>query len=128
MKLFCETIFDDTLPAVRAIITNELIETYGMNQFEVAEILGVTQPAVSQYLSGLRGKRVKQLILNQNLMAWIKQLTADIAEGRVKLLEKVCDICATTRAYEIYSQKELDPFLCLIQMYGERLKKGSSHV
>ena len=128
MKLFCETIFDDTLPAVRAIITNEMIQTYGLNQFEIAEKLGVTQPAVSQYLSGLRGKRVKQLMSNSKLMEWIKNLAADIMDGRVSLLEKVCDICATTRAHEIYSEKELNPFLCLIQMYGERLKKGNKHV
>lgn len=128
MKLFCETIFDDTLPAVRAIITNEMIQTYGLNQFEIAERLGVTQPAVSQYLNGLRGKRVKQLMSNSKLMEWIKNLTADIMDGRVRLLENVCDICATTRTHEIYSEKELNPFLCLIQMYGERLKKGNKHV
>jgi len=123
MKLFCETIFDDTLPAVRAIITNEMIQTYGMNQFDVAQKLGVTQPAVSQYLNGLRGKRVRQLMSNAKLLNYIKQLAADIVSGRVKLLEKVCEICATTREYNIYSGKELNPFLCLIEMYGEKLKK-----
>lgn len=128
MKLFCETIFDDTLPAVRAIITNEMIKTYGMNQFEVAQKLGITQPAVSQYLSGLRGKRVRQLVSSSKLMEWIKQLTADIVSGRVKLHEKICEICATTRTYNIYSEKELNPFLCLIEMYGDKLKKeGKLH-
>ncbi len=123
MKLFCETIFDDTLPAVRAIITNEMIKTYGMNQFEVAQKLGITQPAVSQYLSGLRGKRVRQLMTNPKLLEGMKQLTADIVSGRVNLHEKICEICATTRKHNIYSEKELNPFLCLIEMYGDKLKK-----
>ncbi len=122
MKLFCETIFDDTLPAIRAIITNELIQNYGLNQLEIAEKLGITQPAVSQYKHGLRGRRVRLLISNPKLMEWIKQLTADIVDGRVNLPEKVCEICAATRGHNIYSEKELDPFLCLIQIYQDTLK------
>ena len=60
---------------------------------------------------------------NPKLMEWVKQLTADIIDGRVNLHEKVCEICATTRGHNIYSEKEMDPFLCLIQMYQETLKK-----
>ena len=123
MKIFCETIFSDTLPAIRAVVTNEMIKTYGMNQFEVAQKLGITQPAVSQYLNGLRGKRVRQLTSSIKLLDWIKQLTADIVSGRVKLHDKICEICAATRDNNIYSEKELNPFLCLIEMYGEKLKK-----
>lgn len=126
MKLFCETIFSDTLPAVRAIITNEMIQTYGMNQLEIAERLGVTQPAISQYLSGLRGKRVRQLVSNPKLMQWIKLLTAEIVNENAKLYEKVCEICAVTRGHKLYSEKELDPFLCLIQMYADKAKVGKN--
>ena len=128
MKLFCETIFDDTLPAVRAIITNEMIQNYGMNQLEIAEKLGITQPAVSQYLSGLRGKRIRQLMSSKQLMDWIKLLTAEIVNDNAKLYEKVCEICAVTRGHDMYSEKELNPFLCLIQMYSDKLKVDDKHV
>jgi len=49
MKPFCEIIVAKILPAMRAIITKELMQTYGFNQTEVAQKLGITQPAISQY-------------------------------------------------------------------------------
>lgn len=123
MKLFCETIFSDTLPAIRAIVTSEMTTRYGMNQMEIAEKLEITQPAVSQYKNGIRGKRVRQLLSDPKLVEWVRDLTEDIVNDRVKLYEKVCEICAITRAHNIYSKKELDPFLCLIQMWDQRTKK-----
>ncbi|MBI2543435.1 MAG: helix-turn-helix domain-containing protein [Candidatus Aenigmarchaeota archaeon] len=125
MKVFCETIFDDTLPAIRSIITNELINTYGLTQEQAAEKLGITQPAVSQYLSGLRGKRIQQITSNQKLMQWVKNLTAEIASGGTKLHEKICEICSETRDKKIYTEKEIDPFICLIEIYENgRMKNG----
>lgn len=116
MKIFCETIFDETMPAVRSIITNELIKTYGLTQEQVAEKLGITQPAVSQYLNGLRGKRVQQITSNPNLMEWIKKLAVEILSGNVKLHEKICGICATTRKERVYSEKEMNSFICLLEI------------
>ncbi len=117
MKVFCETVFQDILPAVRSIITNELIKIYGLTQEQAAKKLGITQPAVSQYLSGLRGKRVQQITSNQKLMECIKKIAAEIASGNLKLHEKICSICRETRGEKIYSEKEIDPFLCLLEFH-----------
>ena len=116
MKIFCETIFSDMLPAVRAIVTNELIQTYGLNQNQVAQKLGVTQPAVSQYLNGLRGKKIKMIMLNDRIMAFIKKLTAEIASGNAKLHENICEICGESIKEKLFSDKELHPFICLVEM------------
>jgi len=71
-KVFCENIFNDILPAVRAIVANNLINNYGLNQQEVSEKLGLTQPAVSQYQNGLRGKKIKRILSNKSMMEYIK--------------------------------------------------------
>lgn len=38
-------------------MASQLQEEYGLNQYEIADVLEVTQPAVSQYLSGKRAKK-----------------------------------------------------------------------
>ncbi|MBI2547068.1 MAG: helix-turn-helix domain-containing protein [Candidatus Aenigmarchaeota archaeon] len=124
MKVFCETVFDDTLPAIRSIITNELVKTYGFTQGEAAKKIGITQPAVSQYLNGLRGKRVQQITSNKTIMEWIKSITSEIASGDTKLHEKICEICNRTRDGKIYTEKEIDPFICLLEIYeGKKARK-----
>lgn len=43
------------LPALRAVLAKDLAAA-GLSQLEIARTLGVTQPAVSQYLRDIRGK------------------------------------------------------------------------
>ena len=50
---------------VRSIITRELLEKYNFSQKEVAEVLGVTQPAVSQYKRSCRGSDAMELEKNK---------------------------------------------------------------
>ena len=52
----CEDFVVEFLPAVKATIVKKLYNEHGMNQVTISEILGITQPAVSQYLSGARGE------------------------------------------------------------------------
>ena len=53
MKFPQELIVSKVLPAIRAKLAMRLKET-GVTQREIAEILGLTPPAVSQYMSGKR--------------------------------------------------------------------------
>ncbi|MEM5821071.1 MAG: helix-turn-helix domain-containing protein [Candidatus Aenigmatarchaeota archaeon] len=62
MKLLCEIMSSEFLPIVRAMISKILIEKYGYTQSEVAEILGVSQPLISFYLSGLRAKNIRKFL------------------------------------------------------------------
>ena len=107
MKPFCEVIVAKILPAMRAIITKELMQTYKLNQTEVAKKLGITQPAISQYNRELRGYRVKLLQSNKKIMNEIKKLTDDIASGSTKskkIPEKFCEICLKIRKEKIICQ------------------------
>lgn len=60
MRLRCERIVSEVLPAVRSVLARELQEQ-GYSQTEIAEYLDVTQPAVSQYLNASRGKHLQQI-------------------------------------------------------------------
>ena len=56
LKPPCEFAVRYILPAIRFMIAKTLIEKYGFSQSAVAEILGVTQPAVSYYVRSRRGQ------------------------------------------------------------------------
>jgi hypothetical protein len=47
------------IPAVKALIAKELVEEQGLKQEQVAEILGISQSAVSKYSRNVRGQAIK---------------------------------------------------------------------
>lgn len=100
MKPFCEIIVSDVLPAVRAVLTNELSRTYGLSQTQISKKLGITQSAISQYRRELRGQRAKIILSNEKIVDLVKQLSHDIALGEMdsKALHKsFCTICKRIR-------------------------------
>jgi predicted transcriptional regulator len=56
MRAPCEERYRKILPFVRRELARVLVTEYHLSQKKVAEILGVTEAAVSQYLKGKRGK------------------------------------------------------------------------
>ena len=52
----CEYMVWNGLPAIRKEIAESMINVYGLSQRETAEKLCISPAAVSQYLSGKRGK------------------------------------------------------------------------
>jgi len=83
MKLYCEFVVGEIFPALRALITNELIKNFDLTQNEIASRLGVTQPAISQYKKYLRGERVKELEKNKKAMRLIKDFSKTIADKQI---------------------------------------------
>lgn len=83
MRLYCEVVVSEVLPALRALITNELIQNFQLKQTEVAKRLGLTQPAISQYRKYLRGEKIKELQKNKKLMVIIKDFSGDIASRKI---------------------------------------------
>jgi predicted transcriptional regulator len=76
MKIICEIVVNEILPTIRASLAKELIASYNLNQVEVAELLDISQPAVSQYLRQLRGK--DYINGNQTVSGMIKELASQI--------------------------------------------------
>ncbi len=99
MKIFCEVMVQDILPATRALLAKELIEKYKMTQQGVALRLGVSQGAISQYLRSVRGQNVKQITNDKKIMDTVHALAARVASTNEKTLpvmtiyDEICELC-----------------------------------
>lgn len=96
MKVPCELIIWNVLPAIRREFARVLVEDFKLNQKETAKRLGITESAVSQYLSSKRGKKLQ---FDQYIQKEIKKAAEDISKGKhnTLLIEKTCFICSLVR-------------------------------
>jgi predicted transcriptional regulator len=93
MKTVCEIVVNDVLPTLRAAVAKELIKSYNLNQSEVAKLLDVSQPAVSQYLRQLRGR--SGMVEDERVSAHIKDLAGKLHSKQIsteELCVKMCDV------------------------------------
>jgi len=100
MKPFCEVVVAIILPAIRSIMTRELLTKYNMTQQNAADLLGIAQAAVSQYNRQSRGSKVKILEKEEDIMKIIDQLTKDIVDKKINSKEinkRFCEICKIIR-------------------------------
>ncbi|MDY6776785.1 MAG: transcriptional regulator [Candidatus Nanohaloarchaea archaeon] len=98
MRLICETVVKDILPAVRSLIAKELQED-GYTQTEIAGILGITQPAVSQYLSAARGKKVQRIRDDEESYMMVQDLVEMLVNDadEEEISEEFCNVCTRIR-------------------------------
>ncbi len=96
MSFRCEEFVNKYLPSVKAKIVRELYEEYDINQVEISNILKITQPAISQYLSGIRGGEE----LDENILSASKKAAEDIYEmylndniNEKNINEVLCSVC-----------------------------------
>ena len=98
LKPPCEFAVRYVLPAVRFMIAKTLIEKYGFSQSAVAEILGVTQPAVSYYVRSRRGQIwAKKLVRYREVREELERIVKGIVSGDQDLHFKICPICMGLR-------------------------------
>ena len=95
-------------------MTRELLNTYGLKQQEVADLLGITQPAVSQYIRESRGMKVKLLEKYPKIMKMIDDLSRDMVHEKLKskdLQVRMCGICKNVRKNKVicHLHKEMCP-------------------
>ena len=86
------------IPAVRAILSKELVIEKGLKEEEVARMLGITQAAVSNYLRGTRGDNelISKLMSLSEIMSMIKENGDDLSTNRAytaKTLSKFIALC-----------------------------------
>jgi hypothetical protein len=89
MKLKVEAIAA-IVPSVRAEIARELVYVHKLNQQEVSSLLGVSQPAVSQYIRELRGSRYREDFVRKEVSAICDKL---IKGARNELEEDIYNLC-----------------------------------
>ncbi len=94
MKCDCEIAAKYILPALRSIIAKNLIKI-GLSQNEISKKLGLTQPAISQYLRMKRGKKLLTA-MDEATKKEIDEISkkiafTDLSEEEIK--EFFCRIC-----------------------------------
>jgi len=93
----CEEFVNEYMPTVKANIAYILYNKYKLKQIEISEILDITQPAVSQYIRGSRGKTTE---LSKEIEKAIQEVAEEIyssnEDGKLtqeKVDELMCEIC-----------------------------------
>ena len=122
MRPPCEIVVWYVIPTIRSELAKELLNL-GMKQKEISELLDITQPAVSQYISDKRGHGIK---FNPETQELIKVFAKDLMDGKLDqsgIISRICDVCRKVKTEEIVCQlhKEKDniPLNCTACMGSE---------
>jgi len=94
MRGLFEIMAQDVLPTARAIIAKKLLEN-GFSQQDIANKLGLTQPAVSQYKKGVRGSRTG-ILTKPKIVGAINSLAKRIGSGEIDFEQatgELFDVC-----------------------------------
>ncbi|MCS7097943.1 MAG: hypothetical protein NZ922_03065 [Candidatus Methanomethyliaceae archaeon] len=96
----CEIVVRKFLPALRVLVAKELSQTYGWPQTKIADRLGVTQAAVSGYLSQNESELISPPFDLEELKAIARSIAAEMnmkKRGQVDTIYEVCRICLNLR-------------------------------
>ena len=99
MLLPCEVGVKTVLPAIRALMARTIVEKHGMKENQAAEILGLSQSAISRYTTKDRGNILTiekvpevQLLIDQMIKLLIYQ-----PHKTVETLGLFCQACKIIR-------------------------------
>lgn len=107
MKPPCEIVVWYVIPAIRSELAKELLNL-GMKQKDVSELMDITQPAVSQYITDKRGSGVK---LPDNVRKMVRDFAGELYEGtadKSDLISRVCVICKHVKTEDVIDQLGID--------------------
>lgn len=99
MIIPCEVAVRSLVPSLKALVAKELVKKYGLKQEEVANLLGISQSAVSKYTRKVRGyvidvAQVKEVDV---LVQKIVYLVLNGEFSREKFLRIFCSMCNLIR-------------------------------
>jgi predicted transcriptional regulator len=99
----CEYIVWYGLPYIRKEISERMIQKYGLSFSEAAEKLGVSVAAVSQYISGKRGKLN---VSDEKIVDEIdKSAERIIQSGSKVVVSETCRLCKILITKKIFTFK-----------------------
>ena len=103
MRPPCEIVVWYVIPTIRSELAKELLNL-GMKQKEISELLDITQPAVSQYISDKRGHGIKFNDETQNLIREFAKGLVEEKYNQRDIIPHVCEICRKVKTDEILCQ------------------------
>ena len=100
LLLPCEVGVKTVLPAIRAEMARDLVEKHGMKEQQAAEILGLSQSAISRYTTKNRGNIITiedvpevQTLIDQ----MINLLLNEKSHQTIEILRLFCETCKVIR-------------------------------
>ena len=113
MILPCEIAVKSVIPAIKAVMAKELVEIYDLKQDQVAEILRISQSAVSKYTRQVRGHviRIDDIEEIRPLINEMINLLVNGTPERAEFLSLFCRTCMTIRKKGLMCQfcRKTDP-------------------
>lgn len=101
MKPPCVIVVKYLLPAIRVLVTKELVEKYNLRKVDASAKMELTPAAITQYSKGERGTALAQEIAHsKEAMDMISKLAETLAKNDVSVenvIEKLCVICTAVR-------------------------------
>jgi len=99
MLMPCEVVIKEFLPAMRANITKILASKHNFTQAEIASQLGLTQAAVSKYLSGDYSNEVKVVEKVSEIKQMAEMVVKKIAIEKASKLHIVNSVCKSCQSF-----------------------------
>ncbi len=102
------------LPAVKAVMARLIVEKHGLNEKQTAELLGLSQSAVSRYVGRERGNLLT-LENSTEVLALIDQMVIFLINepnNKAEILNLFCQTCTAIREKGLmcpYCRKEMSP-------------------
>ncbi|MEM3396743.1 MAG: transcriptional regulator [Thermoplasmata archaeon] len=103
-KVPCEDAVWEILPAIRRELAISLIKEHSLTQRDTAKILGLTEAAVSQYISSKRGGR---MVLPPEVMPEVKKAAETIILNEARTTHELCRICTLVQHYSTCGQSHM---------------------
>ena len=117
MIIPCEVAVKSVVPAVKALMAQTLVEKHGFKQGQAAELLGISQSAVSKYTHRIRGCIIRIGDVEE-VQVHIESMVTLITNGgyeRADLLRLFCQACEAIRGKGLMCEccKRADPGLVI---------------
>jgi len=100
------------IPSARRELARAMMDE-GMLQMDVAEVLGITSAAVSQYK---HNKRAKMVDFDDNVKSYIHGVAKKVRKGEkvniVSVINRICEMCRGPCLCKIHRKVEKVPQKC----------------
>jgi len=96
----CEVGVKTVLPAVKAMMAREIVANHGLNEQQTAELLGLSQSAVSRYVNKERGNMLFTIENSNEILTLINQMITSLIKepnNKSEVLKLFCQTCQAIR-------------------------------
>jgi uncharacterized protein len=109
LLLPCEVGVKTVLPAVKAIMARTIVEKHGLTEKDTAELLGLSQSAISRYKNRGRGNNLLEIEKTIEVQVLIEQMVIFLVKEPTRKQEIMTLFCQTCK---IIREKGLMCELC----------------